>query len=322
VTLSETFDTFEAVIGDFAAADSAPVDDNRTEPSLASEPLFIEFGDPVRLDPERAGLVWELVPPAGRTIRLRSPFVSLAFHLLPVVAIITAQIAAATPPTQIPVQLVFEQPPPPPEAAPQSKQPEPEPPPPPGRIASEDMGVVKPPDLGATTGSTPPAAGEQQPTPSETPTAATTASPPLPRPKPAPPKPNQAAIQLPKPSGVPPAPRQATPQEASHSARFAGPTATRDEYFAHLVTLTQQHVDLLPRALAHELHGETALSIQVQDDGTVLRIAIVQSCGVPELDQRVVMMVKAVGRFPPLPQWFQGNVMDMDFRVSFPMAVQ
>ena len=119
-----------------------------------------------------------------------------------------------------------------------------------------------------------------------------------------------------------PTPQQATPHEAARSAHFAGPTATRDEYFAHLVTLTQQHVDLLPRALAHQLHGETALSIQVQDNGTVLRIAIAQSCGDPDLDQRVVMMVKAVGRFPPLPQWFQGNVMDMDFRVSFPLAVE
>jgi hypothetical protein len=30
-------------------------------------------------------------------------------------------------------------------------------------------------------------------------------------------------------------------------------------------------------------------------------------------------MVKAVSRFPPLPQWFQGTVMDMQFRIGFPL---
>jgi hypothetical protein len=35
-----------------------------------------------------------------------------------------------------------------------------------------------------------------------------------------------------------------------------------------------------------------------------------------------VAMVRAVGHFPPLPQWFQGQVMDMDFRVGFPLALE
>ena len=62
VTLSETLDNFAVVIRDGVISDSAAVDDDRPEPSLAAAPFFIEFDEPARLDPERAGLIWELQP--------------------------------------------------------------------------------------------------------------------------------------------------------------------------------------------------------------------------------------------------------------------
>jgi protein TonB len=334
--LSETFDLLDIAPDDIASdegdrfhsieivigGDTAPAEDDRPEPTLASTPFFVEFDEPTQLDPERAGLIWELVPPpSGRTLRLRSPVASLAFHLLPFLVILIWPLMAVEPPPSIPVQLVFEQPPPP-QPPPPPPQPAPKPPPQPpkmqtGRLASVDMGAVKPPNLGRAPDPVPqPSAGEPQPDAAETQTAA----PPPPMPKPAPPK--EPTVHPPKPSGVHVARHEVTPREAQQSAQYAGPIATRDEYFAHLVELTRRHVDLLPRPLASETHGETVLSIQVQDNGAVQRIAVVQSSGNSELDERVVAMVRAVGHFPPLPQWFQGQVMDMDFRVGFPLALE
>src|ERR1700722_18146738 len=187
VTLTATFDTFEAIIGD-SVMDDAAADSDRCEPKLAALPLFVEFGEPARLDPERAGRIWEGRTAAQWAIKLRSPLTSLAFHLLPLLIVFLLPLIMTEPPAPIPVQLVFEQPPPPP--APPPPQPQPQQPPPKmetGRFASVDMGVVKPNvDLGRTTDPVPqPAAGAQQQTPTETQTATTTPPPPVPMPKPA-----------------------------------------------------------------------------------------------------------------------------------------
>jgi TonB family protein len=284
------------------------------EPSLATTSFFVEFDEPMRLDSGRSGLIWEVPPVVAEwAMRWRAPLVSLAFHLLPVVMIALLPLLMVEPPPPIPVQLIFEQPPPAPKPQPQQ-------PPPkmvPGRLASIDMGAVKEIDtLGRTADPVaPPTAGEQQPTPSEA------DKPPLPEPtpKPTPPKEQKSVFALPKPSGANVPHREETPHEAPHTAKYPGPAATRDEYFAYLVALTRQHINLLPHGLAAELHGETVLSIAVLDNGTVQHIAIMRSSGNSELDERVVAMVRAVGRFPPLPQWYQEEVMEMAFRVGFPL---
>ena len=41
----------------------------------------------------------------------------------------------------------------------------------------------------------------------------------------------------------------------------------------------------------------------VLGDGTIARITVSQSSGYPDIDARVIQMVAAVGRFPPLPPW-------------------
>jgi hypothetical protein len=45
------------------------------------------------------------------------------------------------------------------------------------------------------------------------------------------------------------------------------------------------------------------------------------SSGYPEIDERVEQMIRAVGRFPPLPQWYQGESMRLEFRLQFPEAL-
>ena len=337
VTLGETFDLLDIPIGEIAPDDGdrfdtieivigedTAVEDDLPEPTLAAAPFFIEFDEPARLDPKRSGLVWEVPPALARAIRLRSPFISLAFHLLPIVAIILFPLIAIEPPPPIPVQLVFEQPPPPPPPA----QPAPKPPqlqqPPRGPLSSIDQGQVKPPEPGQASSATPPAAGETQQNQVQTQTTAalTPPPPPEPMPKPTPPKEHQPAFQLPKPSGAPVARHEETPHEAPHAARYAGAAATRDEYLAYLVALTRQHMDLLPLSVIGDRRGETVISVVVQDNGAIGPLGVLRSSGYPDIDHRIEEMVAAVHKFPPLPQWYQGNAVQLELTLKFPEALE
>jgi outer membrane biosynthesis protein TonB len=323
VAVTETLDTLETIFREIAEADLPPVHDERSEPTLASAPLFVEFGEPARLDPDRIGLIWELPSPSGRSIRLRSPLVSLAVHLLLLLAIIAWPSPAADIAPPIAVQLVFVEPPPPPPPEPKLAQP----PPPPaqpqqGRLSSVDTGDVKPKERGSTTSAAPPAAGEPQPNPTETQTATAAPTPPLlPLPKPAPPK-EKSAFQLAKPAGAQVPRREETPHQASRSAQFAGPSATRDEYLAYLVQLTRQHIDLLPMSVIGDRHGETVISVVVYDSGEIGPLGVVRSSGYSDIDHRIEQMVAAVRKFPPLPQWYQGKAVQLELTLRFPDALE
>jgi protein TonB len=332
VTLTETLDWPEIAISETAAADeddvAAPAiaindgeahDDARPEPSLAATPFFIEFDEPAQLDPERSGLIWELPPMVSRAIELRSPLASLLFHLLPVLGILIFPLLMVEPPPPIPVQLVFEAPPPPPPPQPQQKPEPPKPPqpkfevPPRGPLSSVDQGVVKPPDLGRTPDPMQnPAAGPQQQT-------AAAQNPPMPPPKPAPPK--ESSFQL-KPSGAQTPHHDATPHAAPHAARYAGPAASRDEYLAYLVSLTRQHMNLLPLSFVAGRSGETVISVTVYDNGGIGPIGVVRSSGYSDIDERIERMVREVGKFPPLPQWYQGNAVQLELTLKFPEALE
>ena len=67
--------------------------------------------------------------------------------------------------------------------------------------------------------------------------------------------------------------------------------------------------------------GETIINVLVLDDGTVAMLSVGLSSGYPEIDERVEQMIRAVGRFPPLPQWYQGESMRLEFRLQFPEAL-
>jgi hypothetical protein len=96
-----------------------------------------------------------------------------------------------------------------------------------------------------------------------------------------------------------------TPVPSPLAPRQPGMSATRDEYFAHLVTLTRQHTNLLPMSVVGERRGETVISVVVYDNGGIGPLGILRGSGYPDIDQRIEAMVTAVGKFPPLPQWYQ-----------------
>ena len=233
---------------------------------------------------------------------------SLALHLLPLLLLLSWTTAPADIPPPIPVQLVIETPPPPPPAAQQAQKP------PRGPLASEDMGT---PEAKRTEA---PATPDPPPDPTEIQTAM--AAPPPPKPEP-PREPAAAPEPKPKPAPKPPAPATAWRRlDAPHPGRVPGPAATRDEYLVYLVSLTRRHLDMLPLSMVGLRRGVTTLTIRVLDDGTVARIAIAQSSGYPDIDERIERMVAAVGRFPPLPQWFQGPSMELRLRLQFPEALE
>jgi len=318
VPLSELPDTIDIALDEMAVPD-----DGRTEPLLASAPFLVEFAeparlDPKRLDPKRLGLTWELTPRRINPIRVRGPLGSLAIHLLPLLTIIAWPHPTLDIPPLIPIQLVIEQPPPP--AQPAEQPPPPAQPHSPGRLASEEFGEVKPDNTGRAPSEAPPAAGEKPPNPAETEAAAVVPRPPPP--KPAPPK-EQAAVRLPKPSGAAVSHHpEETPHEAQRSAHYFGPTASRDDYLAYLVTLTRQHIDLLPLSVIGARKGETIVSVVVLNNGTISRIGVARSSGYADIDLRIEKMVAAVGKFPPVPQWFQGNEMELELTVHFPEAME
>lgn len=241
----------------------------------------------------------------------------------------------------IPVQLVFQPPPPPPVPKPAPKpipkpKLKPETRPPPGRIASENLGdtKVKGRDQSKTDEPTPnkePAATLESPLEAPEKLASLPPPPPLPDPPklelPKPPEPRAVAAPKPprKPSLAARQPVRPVPQRANLLplwAKYPGPAATRDDYLAYLAYLARQHIGLLSPALISGRRGETIVNVLVLDDGTVAMLSIGLSSGYPEIDERVEQMIRAVGRFPPLPQWYQGESMRLEFRLKFPEALE
>ncbi len=282
---------------DIDPAATALPESARPEPVLAAPPLFGEFAEPERLDPERAIAEPAELPPGRRQRRLPVGLAgSLGVHLLPLLVLLHGSSAPPEIAAAIPVQLVLETPPAAPAPA--------ETPPPPGRLASEDIGETARPAIEAAA-----------------PAPVLVAPPP---PKPVPPPERPAAEPLPKLAAAAPALQrpEPMPQQPAREARVPGPAATRDEYLAYLVTLTRRHLDMLPLNLVGGRRGETILGILVLDDGTIARISVAHGSGYPDIDARIEKMVIAVGRFPPLPQWFQGPSMELNLRLRFPEALE
>jgi periplasmic protein TonB len=298
------------------------------------EPLAIDgVADPGpgdRREPELGALL----PPAPHPLRrepfyrrprqrgrLRGPAGSLALHVLALVLMLIGWRAAPTPePPPIPVQLVVEMPKPPPA-----------PPAPPvhGLRASEDMGDTTAKPLGpksieAPPAPTPPAGPPVPPAPplvapqpvAAPPSppldlpqvAAALAAPPLPQPKP-PPPPRPPARVASRPAAL-----------AERHAKTPGPAATRDEYLAYAFMLVRRHFYLLPRSQIGDRRGEAIIGFVVHDDGRISELQVDRSSGYGDIDQKAEEMIVAVGRFPPLPQWFQGEAIRLEFHLEFPTA--
>ena len=293
-------------------------------------PFPVEFGATWWLDPERTADAEQpsAAPPKRRPIL--GIIGSLGVHLSPLLVLLDWTSAPAETTGAIPVQLVLEEPAPPAE---QTR--------PPGPLASAASGQTaaqpaeaappEPAPLEPATAPRPDTPAPAAPQPAAIPLPAAVKSPPtrlvaaVPPPKPAAPQVHPPPRSAPNPTPRPAVAAEPTPIapaaariEAGHAAALPGPSATRDQYLAYLVTLTQRHVDLLPPGLIAGRSGETTLVVQVLGDGTIAHIGVSHSSGYADIDERVEQMVAAVGRFPPLPQWFQGPAWDLNFRLRFP----
>ena len=202
----------------------------------------------------------------------------------------------------IPVALVVMPPKPKPLPAPPKPKP-----PPPGRLASVEMG----PRTGAKSA---PAPGPQGGAP---PRLEATALPLPPPPKLEAPSPSDFALPPPQPAQ--PRPRPAAPE--GRQAKYPGPSASRDEYLAYLAVLTRRHSGLLTSSFLAGRRGITVVAVLVLDNGTVARVGVAQSSGYPDIDRKVEEIIRAVGRFPPLPQYVQGPSWALKFFFPFPDAL-
>jgi TonB family protein len=288
---------------------------------------------PPRAAPAPAGAA----PPAEREAPVESwqrtrpfgPVGALVLHLLPLLLLLDWPLSPPAAVTPIPVRLVF-QPPPPAKPSPAKPQPKPEVRPPPGRLASEDIGDTK--TQGHDRAKSEAAAASEKP-------ATAAAPPPEPEQKTAtvipPPVPGTSGLPNDKLAPEPPRPKpkpsirepllhraEARIHLAPRPARIPGPAATRDEYLAYLAYLTRRHLNLLPMSVVGGRRGQTVIDILVLDNGTVARLEVGRSSGYPDIDRRIEAMIHAVGRFPPLPQWFQGPSMQLEFSLRFPEALE
>jgi len=287
---------------------------------LASFGLTVPGGAPRRqpapLDRELVADDIEELPPDLEPLPRLGPLGSLGLHLLVLLVLLTWTDTPMELTGPIPVQLVLETP------SPESAQMPAAPTEDRGPRASEDVGG---PDASAPQTSTEPQPAvptPDSPEPVPAPQKQAAMIPPPPPPKPAPPKPKPVLNAPPKPTASAETKRlEPNDRPAPRPAVLQGPPATRDEYLAYLVTLTRRHLDMLPLSVVGDRRGETVIGVVVRDDGALLQVSIAGSSGYPDIDRRVEAMVRAVGRFPPLPQWFQGNEMQLELKLRFPEAL-
>jgi TonB family protein len=289
-------------------------------------PFFVGFDDPEPLDPERIGLTWELVAKRSSWMQSRSPLIALLLHLALLLLIVGWASTTNDDAPLIPVKLVIEQAPPEPE--PQPVEQPPIPPQPEHAEAQSQPEHV--PSLPAPPAPTPPVHPKAQRPPAKPALAQSAPTPPTPNP-PAPPKAQIQQEQLPLPNPVPishpaappPAPAAAPPRPSEAPLpQFPSAGTSRDGYLTYLVTLTGQHMNLLPRSLVGTRRGETVVRVAVRRDGVIDRVSIARPSGYPDIDERVEQMVAAVGKFPPVPDAFAGSPVELDLDFFFPEALQ
>jgi TonB family protein len=78
----------------------------------------------------------------------------------------------------------------------------------------------------------------------------------------------------------------------------------------------------LPTSLVGRRRGVTVIGVVERSDGTIARLSVLKSSGYPDIDERVERMIAAVGRFPPIPQWYQGNSWNLEFTLPFPEGLR
>ena len=74
--------------------------------------------------------------------------------------------------------------------------------------------------------------------------------------------------------------------------------------------------------VAHFLYDAVLISVAVLTDGTISHTSVSHASPYPDIDKRIEAMVAAVQKFPPVPQWFQGNTLELELRFRFPDALE
>ena len=109
------------------------------------------------------------------------------------------------------------------------------------------------------------------------------------------------------------------PVSRSVRPRWTGrrPSATHTSPF--LSRWYGRNLYLLPPELINGRRGVNEFHNPRLGNGTIARIAVAQSSGYPDIDARVIKVVAAVGRFPPLPPWIDQPSWDINFHLRFPL---
>jgi len=286
-----------------------PADDARLEPILLGGLPWQDLAEVAELDPDRSDAA-EAMPaapdPAGSAIGVVGSF---GIHLATLLVLLVSwSEPVAEIPDAMPVQLVLEAPasgsapeanPPPELPAPEVEAPSPNP------VQSARQAAAAPPLPPAKPAVIAPHPTKPVPVPEPSPRPVTATAPPIPAP------PSQTAPAL-----------TATVEASAQEAPTVEQDTARSDYFARLVTLTRGHLDLLPVSFLAGRRGQTILSVAISGDGTIGRIAVKRSSGYADIDTRIEQMVAAVGRFPPPPGWLRQPIVELDFNLTFPEALQ
>ena len=328
-----------------------PDEDGRLEPIFLAGPMWIDFEEFGPLDETLVAVLpappllvgsalsgeFELAdpkpgadepdeppPPPHQRASATSLAGSLGVHLLTLLILVTWTSSPAGMAGAIPVQLVLEEKAAPPQEA--SSQP----------VADTSEETAQADNAPAAPAAVPPPEPPPVSAPPQAPTkVAAVAKPPKPKPPPQPkpvptpavataaPKPLQqvAAVARPVPvAALNPLPAAANP--AARPGRVPGSGSGHGDYLKYLVSLTRAHLDMLSYTFLAGRRGETILSVVVVEDGTIGRISVKRSSGYPDIDAKIEEMVRAVGRFPPVPDAFQKPAVELDFTMPFPDGIQ
>ena len=116
--------------------------------------------------------------------------------------------------------------------------------------------------------------------------------------------------------------QERTPDDAAlehllgRSKEGGGKYAAADEHYGKAIAHDPRHVDSYVRRA-------DLWRVRLNDSrGTIAMVRVRQSSGYPDIDARVELMVAAVRRVPPLPQWFQGPAMGLILDLPFPDALR
>jgi protein TonB len=118
--------------------------------------------------------------------------------------------------------------------------------------------------------------------------------------------------------GVDGRPLTATRTQSQTGIRSSAPVS--DDYLVQLATWLARFQNYPAAAAANHQEGKNIIGFTVARDGTVRRVWVDQSSGVPALDDASVGMIRAASPVPALPQDLTGASVDFFFPVNYGLS--